>query len=53
MGLKSIGDIEELYLKYEKNFILEEQIELKDSDVDYYGQGASIVALTNFVLKNN
>lgn len=39
LGLKSIGDIETLYLKHEKKFILEEQIELRDADVDYYVQG--------------
>lgn len=49
LGLKTIGDIDTLYRKYEKELVLNEQNEALDIEADYYVQGFSIISLLNYL----
>ena len=49
LGLRTIGEIEALYKMHKKPFVLYEQNKAIDIEGDFYGQGFSIVHLTNYV----
>lgn len=49
LGIKSIKEIEELYLRYEKRFIEEEKINFATENAFGFARGASILRLVSFL----
>jgi hypothetical protein len=51
LGLRTIGDIDAIYRKYEKELVFNEQKEAVDAEADYYVKGFSIISLINYIYK--